>query len=181
MNNLDKGFVLGIGIVLLDLLAWRFFKGDNPRVRLGVRTALFLALSYVLWMTGMTPFHVAPWPNDPSLHLLAQALELLWWLQAAQVSTALASGEFLPSRMHRARLFQDVLRALIFLVAFVAAIGYVLDLPVKGLLATSGVLALIIGLAVQSTLSDVFSGVVLNATQPFRIGDSVAWGIFKAR
>lgn len=176
MNLFDKGIALGVGVLLLDILAWRFFGAGDSRLRLGVRVALFLALSYVLWATGMIPFHVAPWTDDPSLHLLAQVLELLWWLQAAKVTTALAGGAFLPSRVNRARLFQDVLHALIFLAAFVAAIGYVLDLPVKGLLATSGVLALIIGLAVQSTLSDVFSGVVLNATQPFRIGDSVAIG-----
>lgn len=63
-----------------------------------------------------------------------------------------------------------------FLAAVVAGVGYVLALPVKGILATSGALAIIFGLAVQSTLSDVFSGVVLNATQPFRLGDTVAIG-----
>lgn len=37
--------------------------------------------------------------------------------------------------------------------------------------ATSGVIAIILGLALQSTLSDVFSGVVLNFSRPYRPGD----------
>jgi len=176
MNFFDKGIVLGLCVLILDFLAWRFLKTEDRRIRLAVRTVLFLALSLVLWSSKMTPFRAALWPDDPMLHLLAQGLELFWWLQAAQVSTAIAASAFLPTKLHRARLFQDVLRALVFMAAFVAAIGYVLDTPIKGLVATSGVLAIIIGLAVQSTLSDVFSGVVLNATQPFRLGDTVSIG-----
>ena len=41
----------------------------------------------------------------------------------------------------------------------------------KGLLATSGALAIIIGLALQSSLGDVFSGIVLNIERPYRVGD----------
>jgi hypothetical protein len=32
-------------------------------------------------------------------------------------------------------------------------------------------MAIVIGLALQSTLSDVFSGIVLNTTRPYQIGD----------
>jgi CRP-like cAMP-binding protein len=41
------------------------------------------------------------------------------------------------------------------------------------LLATSGVIAIILGLALQSTLGDVFSGIVLNFSRPYRPGDWV--------
>jgi len=46
-----------------------------------------------------------------------------------------------------------------------------MGLPVKGLLATSGAVAIIMGLALQSTLSDVFSGIVLNTTKPYQLND----------
>jgi small-conductance mechanosensitive channel/CRP-like cAMP-binding protein len=176
MTFFDRVMVFGLGILLLDFLAWRFLKLTDERARLGIRVLLFLALSYVLWTAQITPFHPAPWANDPLRHLLAQGLELIWWLQAAQVSAALLGKLILPSGLHRDRLFQDVLRALVFLAAAVAAVGYVFELPIGGLLATSGALAIILGLAVQSTLGDVFSGVVLNLTQPFHIGDTVTIG-----
>jgi small-conductance mechanosensitive channel len=57
-----------------------------------------------------------------------------------------------------------VLGALVMLAALVAASAYVLEMPVRGLIATSGALAVVLGLAVQSTLSDVFSGLVLNTS-----------------
>jgi small-conductance mechanosensitive channel/CRP-like cAMP-binding protein len=176
MTFLDRGMVFGLGVLLLDFLAWRFLKFSDERARLAIRVVLFVALSFVLWTAQISPFHVAPWAGDPARHLLAQGLELLWWLQAAQVSAALLGTVILPASLHRERLFQDVLRALVFVAAAIAAIAFVLELPVGGLLATSGALAIVLGLAVQSTLADVFSGVVLNVTQPFHLGDTVTIG-----
>jgi small-conductance mechanosensitive channel len=54
----------------------------------------------------------------------------------------------------------------------VAGVGF--DLPIQGLLATSGAIAIILGLALQSTLSDVFSGIVLNFSRPYRPGDWIS-------
>ena len=42
------------------------------------------------------------------------------------------------------------------------------------LIATSGVFAVILGLAMQSTLSDVFSGIALNIGRSYAIGDWIA-------
>ncbi|MHA6205631.1 mechanosensitive ion channel domain-containing protein [Dyella soli] len=173
MNPTDRGMLFGLGVLLLDFLAWRFLKLSQEWARFGIRLTLFLLLSYVLWTAQISPFHVAPWADQPIRHLLAQGLEILWWLQAAQISATILGRIVLPSELHRERLFQDILRAIVFVTAAVAAVGYVLELPLGGLLATSGAMAIIVGLAVQSTLSDVFSGVVLNATQPFQVGDTV--------
>ena len=43
--------------------------------------------------------------------------------------------------------------------------------PVGSLIATSGVFAVILGLAMQSTLSDVFSGIALNIGKAYSVGD----------
>jgi small-conductance mechanosensitive channel/CRP-like cAMP-binding protein len=172
----DRGMTLELGVLLLNFLAWRFLRVDNRRVRLAIRIVLFGILSYVLWSSQASPLNVAPWADDPARHLLAQVMGLLWWLQAAQVAAATLGILLLPSALQRERLFQDVLHAATFLAAGILAVAHVLNLSVGGLIATSGALAIIFGLAVQSTLSDVFSGVVLNATQPFRVGDLVTIG-----
>jgi small-conductance mechanosensitive channel len=39
------------------------------------------------------------------------------------------------------------------------------------LLATSGVIAIVLGLALQSTLSEVFSGIVVGIERPYQPGD----------
>jgi hypothetical protein len=47
-------------------------------------------------------------------------------------------------------------------------------LPVGTLLATSGAVAIVVGLALQSALGDAFSGRVLNLRRPYRIDDWMA-------
>jgi small-conductance mechanosensitive channel/CRP-like cAMP-binding protein len=61
----------------------------------------------------------------------------------------------------------------IYLAAIMLVMHFVYDESIGGLLATSGVAALVLGFAAQSTLKEVFSGVALNATQALRIGDYV--------
>ena len=176
MTFSDGEVMFGLGVLLLNFLAWRFLKSESEWIRLGIRVVLFAILSYVLWMLQLSPLKAAPWADDSIRHLLAQVLELLWWLQAAHISATTLSTLLIPAALRREHLFQDVFRAAVFLGAGIFAVARVLNLSVGGLIATSGALAIIFGLAVQSTLSDVFCGVVLNATQPFRIGDMIMIG-----
>ncbi|RKE35718.1 small-conductance mechanosensitive channel [Paraburkholderia sp. BL23I1N1] len=176
MPTLTDGVLFGLGILVLDFLAWRFMDRKSDQMRLALRALMFGLSSYVLFRSGMNPLREAPWPDEPLRHLLAQMLEVVWWLQGARLVIIVLDRVVLPETWHRERLFQDVLGALVFMAAAVGAIAFVLQLPVKGLLATSGALAVVLGLAIQSTLNDVFSGVVLNATEPFQIGDWVTIG-----
>ena len=57
--------------------------------------------------------------------------------------------------------------------AVFGAIAFVYDYRLTGLLATSGVVAMIIGLAVQLNITNIFAGVALNLERPFLIGDWV--------
>ena len=50
-------------------------------------------------------------------------------------------------------------------------LAFVFAVPVGTLIATSGVFAIILGLALQNTLSDVFSGIALNLGRPYVLGD----------
>ena len=100
------------------------------------------------------------------------ALEAIWWLGAAWLAAGFLRAFVVLGRQPReSKLVQDLLAGLIYLAATFAIIAYVCDLPVKGLLATSGALAIIIDLALQSSLGDVFSGIVLNIERPYRVGD----------
>jgi small-conductance mechanosensitive channel len=63
------------------------------------------------------------------------------------------------------------LAALIYVAGAFAVVAEVFDPPVRGLLANSGAVAIILGLALQSSLADVFSGIVLNIERPYRTGD----------
>lgn len=55
--------------------------------------------------------------------------------------------------------------------AILSVVAYVFNAPVGTLIATSGAVAIVLGLALQSTLGDVFSGIALNLARPYGIGD----------
>ncbi len=92
--------------------------------------------------------------------LLNAALERFVW-----VPLELRTGRAVPNSL---RIFVMII---IYLLAVFAAIAFVFDQKITSLLATSGVLAMIIGLAVQMNISNVFSGIAINIESPFRIGD----------
>ncbi|NWB29758.1 mechanosensitive ion channel domain-containing protein [Pseudomonas gingeri] len=161
-------------LLVVDLLLWRLLGSRSSTWKLVVRLSVFTLYSLVLFNEGMNPLQIAPWPEDVPRHLAATGLQIGWWLFGARTLTVLLGTVMMQRVGHAGRLLQDVLGAIIFLIAIVAAAAYVLDLPVKGVLATSGALAIIVGLALQSTLSDVFSGIVLNTTKPYQVDDWIS-------
>ncbi|MHC8305527.1 mechanosensitive ion channel domain-containing protein [Pseudomonas sp. PB3P13] len=158
-------------LLVIDTVLWHVAPFKHRVTRVGVRLALFLAFSAVIINAGVSPLQAPLLAEDRVAQLGATALGILWWLYAARVLTEVIGLVLMRRIGHSGRLLQDVIGALVFLIAIVAAAGYVLELPVKGLLATSGVVAIVVGLALQSTLSDVFSGIVLNTTKPYQVDD----------
>ena len=161
-------------LLAIDALLWHFVPFKHRVSRVGVRLALFVLFSAVLINAGVSPLQAPLFADDRVAQLGATALGILWWLYVARVLTEVIGLALMRRIGHSGRLLQDVIGALVFLIAVVAAAGYVLELPVKGLLATSGVVAIVVGLALQSTLSDVFSGIVLNTTKPYQVDDRVS-------
>lgn len=170
----DHALLISITLLLLDLLLWRAIPLEQRNWRTASRVLAFLLFSTVLISAGISPLQPPPWPDDVARNLVATVLEIVWWLFAARTLTVILGLVLISRSGHTGRLLQDVLGAVIFLVAIVAAAAYVMQLPVKGLLATSGVMAIVIGLALQSTLSDVFSGIVLNTTRPYQLDDWIS-------
>ncbi|ALI03193.1 mechanosensitive channel MscK [Pseudomonas sp. FW306-02-F02-AA] len=168
----DHPLFCALALILLDILLWRLVSVSHWQ--LVVRVVIFALFSAVLFNEGMNPMDVAPWPENVPLHLAATGLQIGWWLFGARTLTVLLGTVMMQRVGHTGRLLQDLLGAVIFLIAIIAALAYVLDLPVKGVLATSGALAIIVGLALQSTLSDVFSGIVLNTTKPYQLDDWIS-------
>ncbi|WP_426237881.1 mechanosensitive ion channel domain-containing protein [Pseudomonas sp. TWP3-2] len=161
-------------LILVDLGLWRLISSRGSEWKLLVRVLIFTLFSIVLFNEGLNPMEPAPWADNVPLHLAATGLQIGWWLFGARTLTVLIGAVMMQRVGHTGRLLQDLLGAVIFLIAIIAALAYVLDLPVKGVLATSGALAIIVGLALQSTLSDVFSGIVLNTTKPYQLDDWIS-------
>jgi small-conductance mechanosensitive channel/CRP-like cAMP-binding protein len=166
--------VFGFALIAVDIALWRGILLRQATIRLLLRLLTFGLFSWLLFNSDMSPFAPAPWPQEPLRHVPAQMLEILWWLNGARLVTMSLDAAFATNSWHKERLFQDVLGAVVFLAAIIASLAFVLNISVRGLAATSGALAIVLGLAIQSTLSDVFAGIVLNTTEPFHIGNWVS-------
>lgn len=66
---------------------------------------------------------------------------------------------------------QDLIIAVVYLGVTLSVLAFVFDFAIGTLVATSGVIAIIVGLALQSTLNDLFSGLALTLGRPYGIGD----------
>ena len=119
--------------------------------------------------------------NLYQLNMLAVAFDLLWWIIAAfLLCNALEYFLWIPIEKRTQRIIPTFLRkfimSIIYLLAFLAMVAFVFGKTITGLLATSGVFAMIIGLAIQMNISNIFSGIALNIEMPFRINDWVRIG-----
>ena len=155
-------------------MAGRYLLVGYPRWRVVARVTVFVGLTLVLRAYAIVPFEVSP-PGNPGRRVFAVALEIAWWFVGAQlVRATLRTALQLGSPRRETILLQELLGALVYVIAAVGICTYVLDLPIRGLLATSGALAIVVGLALQSSLGDAFSGVVLNLERPYSVGDWIS-------
>jgi len=60
---------------------------------------------------------------------------------------------------------------IVFLTAFFIVLSFVFDVAVIGLLTTSSILLAVVGFALRTMISDLFTGIALGIEQPFKIGD----------
>ena len=93
-------------------------------------------------------------------------------IATARISEAVARSAFLlssPSAGVAARIFTSGVGYLICVFSILA----VLDVSVEKLLVGAGLAGVVIGIAAQPSLGNLFAGIVLVVARPFRIGDHI--------
>src|SRR5277367_6988089 len=169
-DPLVGGFAL---MVVGGLISRMLFK-QRPMWRAVARVIFLVLLTILLLRDGIVPYQPLQLTGAPYHDTIAGILKIAWWLWAAWFLVGFVRAVVIFERRPLdGKLVQDIISALIYLTAAFAIIDYVFDLPIQGLLATSGAIAIILGLALQSTLNDVFSGLVLSLGHPYRPGDQV--------
>ena len=167
--------VVAFGLTVLGGLTAHFLFKNYPIARAIIRVINLILLTVVLVSADIIPYQPLRFTGSPFLDAVHGALKVAWWLFAAWFLVGfLRAFVIVEHRPREGKLLQDLLAGLIYLVAAFAIIAYVFDLPIQGLIATSGAVAIILGLALQSTLGDVFSGVVLSFSRPYRPGDWIS-------
>jgi small-conductance mechanosensitive channel len=112
-----------------------------------------------------------------TVQLPVELFGIAWWILGAwlvrSLLTLVLRRTLFPNdnQPHARRLFADLASGFVYVIAFVGIMDTVLKQPISAVLATSGVLAIVLGLALQSTLGDVLSGLSINIEKPFGAGD----------
>src|SRR3984893_5238178 len=167
--------VVAFGLMVLGALTSHVLLKKQPLTRAIIRVVFLILLTIVLINAGIVPYQPLQLTGTPFLDVVHGALKVAWWFGTAWFLLGVLRAFIIVERRPReGKLLQDLFAGLIYLAALFAVIAYVFDLPIQGLLATSGAVAIILGLALQSTLGDVFSGVVLSFSRPYRPGDWIS-------
>jgi small-conductance mechanosensitive channel/CRP-like cAMP-binding protein len=172
LATLTDPLFLAAVVVVTGFFSARYWQRRSSLTRFLNRLVVFAVVTGLMLVGGVVPYRPGLGGGGELRRLFVGALEAFWWFGAAWLVVAfLRAFVVLERQPRKSRLIQDLLAALIYLAAAFAVVAEVFDLPVKGLLATSGAVAIILGLALQSSLGDVFSGIVLNIERPYRVGD----------
>jgi small-conductance mechanosensitive channel/CRP-like cAMP-binding protein len=166
--------IVFVVLIIVDAISVRFIPAGKPVTRFAVRT-LFFAVETVLIVSLIgSPFLPAYKPKDVSREIWLQILLCVWWiLLSRELILILRLPAALRKTSPENKLLFDVIAGSIYICAALAVMSFVFGLPLKGLVATSGIIAIVLGLALQSTLSDLFSGISMSIESPFRLGDEI--------
>ena len=119
-----------------------------------------------------------------NLRLIIMIFDVLWWVIPAYLLNLAAerflwipleerSGRSIPKNVRR------IVAGGIYTLAFFGIVAFVFNQKLTSLLATSGMFAMIVGLAIQVNISNVFAGIAISMDRPFRTGDWVIIGRFE--
>ncbi len=171
------GAVVCAGLALAILILWRVARATRIERRLDTALAVLTVglvagalaeLARVLNLASVRPYLDALFFVAVAVGLTHAALTLFVDHYLLQRKGAVVSA-----------LFRDVAGIVIDFMVIVVVLRSTLDINLASVVATSAVLTVIIGLALQDLLGNLFSGIVLELEAPFSRGDWVRVGAFE--
>ncbi len=118
------------------------------------------------------------------LRLVTLIFDTLWWLVPAfLLRSAMEPFVWAPMKKRTGRAVPNVLRRfmayVIYFIAFYGIVVFVFDRNINKLMATSGMIAMVIGLIIKPNISNFFAGIVINQGSAVKIGDRIKIGNFE--
>jgi branched-chain amino acid transport system substrate-binding protein len=177
-------FFIFTGIITLLLLLFSYQEKKSKSLQIlwfvqAIFAFLFLIATEVFieyWLKADLP--------AIQLKILVMTFDILWWvILGILLNMAVDRFLWLPLEEKAQRSVPNLVRllitSLIFLLVALGIVGFVFEQAITSLLATSGVVAMIVGLGIQVNLANIFSGIGLSIERSFRIGDWVKIGAFE--
>ena len=169
----------GIGVCLFFLVGIRVLSrvGGSHRFSRLVWFSDIVFFPLLLVSSELLIYRTTAYLQPAGVELLETGTDIVYWLLAAWL---LARGldYFLwpnvfskPTRGQSPRLLKSLVKAAIYIVAIYCIFTFVFQYQMTGVLVSTGVLAVVLGLALQSVLSDFFAGLAIVAENTYSIGD----------
>ncbi|RKZ42252.1 MAG: hypothetical protein DRQ49_02430 [Gammaproteobacteria bacterium] len=184
-SHFTTEFFIFSAIITLLLI---FFSYKQKRNIKHLKYLWFLQAIFAFILLISTEVVVEHWIANHSqiifqIKTITMIFELLWWIiPAILLNIAVEHFLWLPLEKKTGHSIPNLVRflvsLLIYLLAALGIVGFVFEQAVTSLLATSGVVAMIVGLGIQVNLANIFSGIGLSIERSFRIGDWVKVGDF---
>jgi small-conductance mechanosensitive channel len=169
--DLSLVFVLTI---VADFLILKIIPPHRRVARFACMSIFFTLQTVLIVALIGSPLRPTFRPKDLPREFWLQILTCVWWVLAARELVAvLAFPAALRKTTIENKIVSDIIAACIYVCSALAVLGSVFALPLQGIVATSGVIAIVLGLALQNTLGDVFAGLSLSVEKPYDVGDAI--------
>ncbi|MFQ5640043.1 MAG: cyclic nucleotide-binding domain-containing protein [bacterium] len=149
----------------------------NAVNRLWLPISIFILFSALALFNRDILFQFRDEAISQSQKVLSYALQIGIWLSTAHFINRLTVVFFWDGLVRRTigapvpGLVKNVLTIIIYAVAISGIVGLVFDKSVTGFWATSGVVGLVMGVALRNIFLDIFTGLAINVDRRFKIGD----------
>ncbi|HYV49461.1 MAG TPA: mechanosensitive ion channel family protein [Myxococcaceae bacterium] len=175
LQLLQSNLMVAAGAILaLVLMAIRAASNDKP-LRRDLQGAILYLVSFLLIrFVGDRVKDLVP-DHANKVVRVAWLVALSFGLIRAGVSLALAFLR-VRSSVPTPKIVRDVIDVVLYAIAAITIFKSQLDVDLSGVLATSAVLSVVIGLALQDTLGNLFAGLSIQLERPFQVGDYVSIG-----
>ena len=175
LGRMTLAFTASWTVVILSVLASWAGRSLPPWVGLAMGLVALGALSAALLFVVGSVVH--PRFSSEAGSFVATSEEIFvafWWLLSARAVLGLGRVALRIDPGHRsARLATDLVEGAVYLAAALAILDLAFGVSLTGLIATSGIIAIVLGLAMQSTLGDLFSGIAVGVDRAYGIGDLI--------
>ena len=177
LPRINSWIVLGLLTALLLIVLHPAMKRHAPLaatlVRLTLGTLVFYVFESVVFEWAQKHLEIY------QLQLLSNLFQSLWWLVPALWVIALLPILLWDPIERRtgypvSAIARTGVNIAVLLVSGACIMAFVFDQPLTSVWAASGVLTVVLGIALQSLILDAFAGLMLSAERPFSIGDWVA-------
>ena len=178
-------FILGLGFPILNVVLHevteRLARKQHPLAIALRRVRQYVLLPLALLLVMRILFRIAS--TEPSTRIL----ETLTWVAVVVAAIPLLNAFLttkktsIPGQIQVPNLLFQTIRALVILLILYRVLGGIWEVDLSGLAAALGVGSLVVALALQDTLSNLVSGLLLLIASPFKEGDWIEVNGIKGR